>query len=42
MFATLVWRTADPMVLECAAPHGLVLLTHDRKTIPPSTIVEIR
>ncbi len=25
----------DPVVLECAAPHGLVLLTRDRKTIPP-------
>ncbi len=25
----------DPMILEWAAAHGLVLLTHDRKTIPP-------
>ncbi len=25
----------DPAVLGWAAPHGLVLLTHDRKTIPP-------
>jgi predicted nuclease of predicted toxin-antitoxin system len=25
---------ADPMVLEWAATQGLVLLTHDRKTIP--------
>jgi hypothetical protein len=24
----------DPVVLEWAAPHGLVLLTHDRKTVP--------
>ena len=24
----------DPVVLEWAATHGLVLLTHDRKTIP--------
>jgi Domain of unknown function (DUF5615) len=24
----------DPMILEWAALHGLVLLTHDRKTIP--------
>jgi hypothetical protein len=26
---------SDPIVLEWAATHGLVLLTHDRKTIPP-------
>ena len=26
---------ADPTILEWAATHGLVLLTHDRKTIPP-------
>ncbi len=26
---------SDPMILEWAAAHGLVLLTHDRKTIPP-------
>jgi hypothetical protein len=26
----------DPVVLEWAAAHSLVLLTHDRKTIPPS------
>jgi hypothetical protein len=25
----------DPTILEWAATHGLVLLTHDRKTIPP-------
>ena len=25
----------DPMILEWAAAHGLILLTHDRKTIPP-------
>jgi len=25
----------DPVILEWAAAHGLVLLTHDRKTIPP-------
>jgi predicted nuclease of predicted toxin-antitoxin system len=25
----------DPVVLERAATNGLVLLTHDRKTIPP-------
>ena len=25
----------DPRILEWAAVHGLVLLTHDRKTIPP-------
>ena len=25
----------DPAILEWAATHGLVLLTHDRKTIPP-------
>ena len=25
----------DPTILEWAAAHGLVLLTHDRKTIPP-------
>jgi predicted nuclease of predicted toxin-antitoxin system len=25
----------DPLVLERAAANGLVLLTHDRKTIPP-------
>jgi hypothetical protein len=25
----------DPLVLEWAAAHGLVLLTHDRKRIPP-------
>jgi predicted nuclease of predicted toxin-antitoxin system len=25
----------DPMILEWAAEHGLVLLSHDRKTIPP-------
>jgi Domain of unknown function (DUF5615) len=25
----------DPMILEWAAAHELVLLTHDRKTIPP-------
>jgi predicted nuclease of predicted toxin-antitoxin system len=25
----------DPAVLEWAASHGLVLLTHDRKTMPP-------
>ena len=25
----------DPVILEWAAEHGLVLLTHDRKTIPP-------
>ena len=25
----------DPTILECAASHGLVLLTHDRRTIPP-------
>jgi len=24
----------DPIILEWAATHGLVLLTHDRKTIP--------
>lgn len=26
---------ADPIILEWAAVHGLVLLMHDRKTIPP-------
>lgn len=26
----------DPAILEWAATQGLVLLTHDRKTIPPS------
>ncbi|HEV3340430.1 MAG TPA: DUF5615 family PIN-like protein [Pirellulales bacterium] len=26
---------ADEAVLEWAAAHGLVLLTHDRKTVPP-------
>ena len=31
----LGWRPPDPMVLEWAAARGLVLLTHDRKTIPP-------
>jgi len=25
----------DPTILEWAAAHGLVLLTHDRKTLPP-------
>lgn len=25
----------DPTILEWAAVHGLVLLTHDRRTIPP-------
>jgi predicted nuclease of predicted toxin-antitoxin system len=25
----------DPVILEWAAAHGLVLLTYDRKTIPP-------
>jgi hypothetical protein len=25
----------DPTILEWAAAHGLVLLTHDRRTIPP-------
>jgi len=25
----------DPTILEWAATHGLVLLTHDRRTIPP-------
>ncbi|MGO8750309.1 MAG: DUF5615 family PIN-like protein [Thermoguttaceae bacterium] len=25
----------DPTILEWAARHGLVLLTHDRKTVPP-------
>jgi hypothetical protein len=25
----------DPIILEWAAKHGLVLLTHDGKTIPP-------
>jgi predicted nuclease of predicted toxin-antitoxin system len=25
----------DPIILEWAAAHGLVLLTHDRKTVPP-------
>ena len=25
----------DPAILEWATTHGLVLLTHDRKTIPP-------
>jgi hypothetical protein len=25
----------DPMILEWAATQGMVLLTHDRKTIPP-------
>ena len=25
----------DPAILEWAPTHGLVLLTHDRKTIPP-------
>ena len=31
----LDWRQrADPLILEWAATHGLVLLTHDGKTIP--------
>ena len=25
----------DPTILEWAATHGLVLLTHDRRTLPP-------
>jgi hypothetical protein len=28
-------EATDPLILEWAAEHGLVLLTHDRKTIPP-------
>ena len=28
-------KAADTTILEWAAKHGLVLLTHDRKTIPP-------
>jgi predicted nuclease of predicted toxin-antitoxin system len=28
-------EASDPTILEWAAAHGRVLLTHDRKTIPP-------
>jgi hypothetical protein len=28
-------EAVDPTILEWAATHELVLLTHDRKTIPP-------
>ncbi len=31
----------DPAILEWAATHGLVLLTHDRKTIPPFAYARI-
>jgi hypothetical protein len=31
----------DPLVLEWAAAHSLVLLTHDRKTIPPRAYARV-
>jgi hypothetical protein len=34
-------RTPDPLVLEWAATHGRILLTHDRQTIPGFAFIRL-
>ena len=41
MFATLGWRDCPIRQFWNGLPHGLVVLTHDRKTIPPLAYVRV-